>query len=73
LNLVDTIRLVLKDEGQTDWHNSPAGNVCGAMEMMTGKQVGALMAASERKFVGVVSGRVHARKVILQGKSSRQT
>jgi CBS domain-containing protein len=73
MNLVDTVRLVLKDKGQNVWHVSPEGCVYDAIEMMADKHVGALMVVSEGQLVGVVSERDYARKVILQGKSSRQT
>ena len=71
--LVDTVRLVLKQKGQNVWHISPDGCVYDAIEMMAEKHVGALMVVSEGKLVGVVSERDYARKVILQGKSSRET
>jgi CBS domain-containing protein len=73
MNLVDTVRLVLKDKGQSVWHVSPDGCVYDAIEMMADKHVGALMVVSEGQLVGVVSERDYARKVILQGKSSKQT
>jgi CBS domain-containing protein len=73
MNLVDTVRLVLKDKGQSVWHVSPDGCVYDAIEMMADKHVGALMVVSEGQLVGVVSERDYARKVILQGKSSKET
>jgi CBS domain-containing protein len=73
MNLVDTVRLVLKQKGQNVWHVSPDGCVYDAIEIMADKHVGALLVVSEGKLVGVVSERDYARKVILQGKSSKQT
>ena len=72
MNLFDAVRLVLKQKGQNVWHVSPDGFVYDAIEMMAEKHVGALMVVSEGKLVGVVSERDYARKVILQGKSSRE-
>ena len=73
MNLIDTVRLVLKQKGQNVWHVSPDACVYDAIEMMAEKYVGALMVVSEGRLVGVVSERDYARKVILQGRSSKQT
>ncbi len=73
MNFVDTIRVVLKVKGQNVWHVSPEACVYEAIEMMADKHAGALMVISEGMLVGVVSERDYARKVILQGKSSKQT
>jgi len=73
MNLVDTVRLVLKQKGQNVWHVSPDACVYDAIEIMAEKFVGALMVVSEGQLVGVVSERDYARKVILQGKASRET
>lgn len=73
MNLIDTIRLILKQKGQNVWQVSPDACVYEAIEIMADKHAGALMVVSEGKLIGVVSERDYARKVILQGKSSKQT
>jgi CBS domain-containing protein len=73
MNLIDSVRLVLKQKGQDIWHVSPEACVYDAIEIMAAKYVGALLVVSEGNLVGVVSERDYARKVILQGKSSKQT
>ena len=73
MDLVDAVRLILKHKGQNIWHISPEACVYDAIEIMADKYVGALLVIAEDKLVGVVSERVYARKVILQGKSSKQT
>ncbi len=73
MDLLDTVRLVLKQKDNNVWHVSPEEYVYDAITIMASKYVGALMVVSEGKLVGVVSERDYARKVILQGKSSRQT
>ena len=73
MDLVDTVRLVLKGKGQNVWQISPEACVYDAIEIMADKYVGALLVISEGKLVGVVSERDYARKVILQGESSKQT
>ena len=73
MNLVDAVRLVLKQKGQNVWSVSPDACVYDAIEIMAEKYIGALLVVSEGNLVGVVSERDYARKVILQGKSSKQT
>jgi CBS domain-containing protein len=73
MTLVDSVRLVLKQKGQDIWYVSPEACVYDAIEIMAEKYVGALLVVSEGNLVGVVSERDYARKVILQGKSSKQT
>jgi CBS domain-containing protein len=73
MNFVDTIRFVLKEKGQNVWQVSPDACVYDAIEIMADKHAGALMVMSEGKLVGVLSERDYARKVILEGKSSKQT
>lgn len=73
MNLIDTVRSVLKQKSQDVWCVSPETCVYEAIEMMAEKHVGALLVTSEGALVGVVSERDYARKVILQGKSSKQT
>jgi CBS domain-containing protein len=73
MNLVDPVRLLLKQKDQNVWYVSPDACVYDAIEMMAEKYVGALLVVSEGELVGVVSERDYARKVILQGKSSKLT
>src|ERR1700731_1060795 len=73
MTLVDSVRLVLKQNSQDIWDASPDACVYDAIEIMAEKYVGALLVVSEGNLVGVVSERDYARKVILQGKSSKQT
>ncbi len=73
MDLVDTVRSVLKQKSQDIWSVSPEAWVYDAVEMMADKHVGALLVISEGKLVGIISERDYARKVILQGKTSKQT
>ena len=73
MNLDDAVRLVLKHKAQDVWNVSPEECVYGAIEIMADKHVGALMVVHEGNLVGVVSERDYARKVILQGKLSKET
>lgn len=73
MNLNDTIGLLLKQKGQNVWHISPDACVYDAIELMADKYVGALLVVSDNALIGVLSERDYARKVILQGKSSKET
>jgi CBS domain-containing protein len=73
MNLVDTVRSVLKQKDQNIWSVSPEVWVYEAIQMMADKHVGALLVITEGKLLGIISERDYARKVILQGKSSKQT
>src|ERR1700720_3935011 len=73
MDLVDKIGSVLDRKGRSVWSVTPDAWVYDAIEMMSEKQVGALLVLSEGKLIGMVSERDYARKVILQGKSSKHT
>jgi CBS domain-containing protein len=73
MELSDMVGFILKEKGHEVWSVTPEDWVYDAIEMMADKHVGALLVISEGRLVGVVSERDYARKVILQGKSSKQT
>src|SRR5437867_2635537 len=73
MTLLDSISDILKQKGCEVWSISPDASVYDAIEMMSDKRVGALLVLSEGKLAGVISERDYARKVILKGKSSKQT
>jgi CBS domain-containing protein len=68
------IQDLLASKGSEVWSLGPAHSVYQAIELMALKGVGALVVLSDAgQLVGIISERDYARKVILQGKSSKDT
>ena len=66
-------RQLLEAKGSEVWSVHPDAAVYDAIEMMADKEVGALMVLDGGSLVGVISERDYARKVILRGRSSKDT
>jgi CBS domain-containing protein len=70
---MQTVADILSAKGDTVWTISPDTSVYDALRMMADKNVGALVVVTGAEVLGLISERDYARKVILLGKSSRQT
>ena len=68
-----TIRHCLQNKGSDVWSIPPDASVYEALNLMAEKNIGALLVIENGKLVGMFSERDYARKVILQGKTSRET
>ena len=68
-----TIRHILEVKGHDVWSISPGASVFDALRMMSDKDVGALLVIEGEQMVGIMSERDYARKVVLLGKTSRDT
>ena len=71
--LHDTIGSLLRDKGSEIWRVSTNTLVYDAIALMAEKKIGALLVIDDGNLVGILSERDYARKVTLQGKSSKQT
>ena len=67
-------RDILKSKTKEVWSISPKSTVFEALKIMGEKEIGSLMVMDKKdKVVGIITERDYARKVILKGKSSRET
>jgi CBS domain-containing protein len=71
--LNDTVRAVVEKKGGRLWSVVPETSVYEALEMMSAHDIGALLVMADAELHGVFSERDYARKVILLGKTSRET
>jgi len=69
-NLVSQI---LKTKGNKIWSIAPQETAYKALQLMSEKNLGALLVIDKGKVVGIFTERDYARKVILKGKSSKTT
>lgn len=68
-----TVHEILGKKGREVWTIEPEASVFEALERMAEKRIGALIVTEGDRPVGVFSERDYARKVILLGRSSRET
>jgi CBS domain-containing protein len=68
-----TVRSLLQVKGYEVWTITPDASVYEALRLMADKNVGALLVLEGGELVGVISERDYARKVVLKGRSSRDT
>jgi CBS domain-containing protein len=73
MNRIDTIHSLLQQKGGVVFSIPPSMCVYDALQVMADKGVGALLVVENERLVGLVSERDYARKVILQGRSSKDT
>ena len=66
-----SVKQILSEKGHDVWSTSPETTVFDALKSMSEKGVGALVVLKKLEVVGVFSERDYARKVILEGKSSK--
>lgn len=70
---VETVASILKRKGTEVWSIAPDATVYTAVETMASRGIGALIVLARNQIAGIVSERDYARRVILRGRSSRET
>lgn len=68
-----TAQNILEIKGKDVWSISPDDTVYDALRLMARVDCGALLVVEDDKLVGMISERDYARKVILFGKTSKET
>ena len=67
-----TVKDILQTKGHDVLSITPDATVYEALKVMADKNIGALMVLDGESVAGIMSERDYARKVVLQGKSSRE-
>lgn len=66
------IKEILDYKGNAVWTVAPEATVFEAIQLMSDKNVGALLVIEHDKLIGIISERDYTRKVALKGKSSKE-
>ena len=68
-----TIGEIVRNKGVAIWSVSPDARVFDAIQLMSDKNIGAVLVMDGETLVGILSERDYTRKVALKGKSSKET
>lgn len=68
-----TVRRLLELKEKGFWTVAPDVTAYEALQIMADRDVGALLVVSERNLLGIFTERDYSRKVVLKGKSSKET
>lgn len=68
-----TAKDILKDKGHAVWSVKPTNTVLEALGVMAEHDIGAVLVIDGDRLVGVLSERDYARKVVLAGRSSKES
>jgi len=68
-----TVRQILQTKDGILWTIGPQATVFEALDLMEEKEIGAVVVVDGEELVGIFAERDYARKVILKGRSSKET
>lgn len=73
MEIQGTVRDILHSKGNDVWTTTPEASVYDAIRIMGERGIGALVVVEDGKVAGVFSERDYSRKVVLRGRTSRDT
>jgi len=73
MKVTDRVSMLLDHKGRDIYSLPPDTSVYTAIALMAEKRVGALLVIDNGRLAGIISERDYARKIILQGRSSKET
>ncbi len=73
MQIIDPVDAILKHKGNEVWTIPPDATVYEAIKKMANKNIGSLVVMEGERLAGLISERDYTRKVMLKGKSSRDT
>jgi CBS domain-containing protein len=73
MEIAGSVSAILAHKGSAVWSIAPDATVFDAIQLMADKNVGALPVVENGRLAGIISERDYTRKVILKGKSSKET
>jgi CBS domain-containing protein len=71
--MITLVRHILERKGNEIWSVTPETTVYEALQLMAQKDIGTVLVMENGRLVGIMSERDYARKVILLGRSSKET
>ncbi len=73
MEVLDSVSAILKEKGGRIWTVHPNATVYDALATMAQNEIGSLLVMEDDRLVGVLTERDYARKIILMGRSSKET
>lgn len=74
MEIADPVSSILEHKGSNEIHSVAADDtVFDAIQLMAEKNIGAALVLEDEQLIGIISERDYTRKVILEGRASRDT
>lgn len=70
---MNIVKQILQTKGDQVWSVTPQTSIYDGLQLMAEKGIGALLVIENDEVTGIFSERDYARKVILKGKTSKET